>query len=402
MQTVKFLTLGCKVNQYETQSIRERFLLCGFKEIDNHSPADTYLINTCTVTAIADRKSKNIIRHCIKENPRARIIITGCLVEKDAAELAAIKGIDFIISKRFFPEGIINFSGHNRAFLKIQDGCDNFCAYCKVPLVRGKSRSRPIKEIIQEAVNLVKNGFREIVLSGICLGLYGKDLIPQLTLSEVIAELEKFPELFRIRLSSIEANDLSHRLIEKITQTPKVCKHLHIPLQSGDTEILHKMNRRISAQGYLELIQKLKTKMPEIAITTDVMVGFPGESAEHFNNTVKLIQEVVPLKVHIFPYSPRKGTLASNFPEKLNFSTIRQRISRLEEAARESAWYYKKQFLDREMQVFCEAPARRLPGYWQGYSDNYLKILVKSAKNLNNQIVRVRLKKVFDDYILAE
>ena len=306
MKTIKFYTLGCKVNQYDTQSIREQFLKNGYQEIDNGKTADTYFINTCTVTAIADRKAKNIIRHCVKENPKARIIVTGCLVEKDALSLSDIKGIDFLISKRFFREGISNFCGHTRAFLKIQDGCNNSCAYCKVPLVRGVSRSRPLLEIIKEAKKLVQNGFQEIVLSGICLGAFGKDLKEAISLVDAIEGLENIEGLLRIRLSSLEAVDVSDRLIQQMAESQKLCWHLHIPIQSGDDEILKKMQRSYKRKDYLELINKIKKHIPQVALTTDVLVGFPGEAEENFQNTLNLIKEILPLKVHIFPYSPGK------------------------------------------------------------------------------------------------
>ena len=401
-RTIKFYTLGCKANQYDTQSIRERFLSNGYKEINNGRSSSNYLINTCTVTAAADRKSHNIIRHYIRENPRAKIIITGCLVEKDNASLAKIKGIDFIISKRFFPDGISNFSGHTRAFLKIQDGCNNFCAYCKVPLVRGASRSRQLEEIISEAKRLVKNGFKEIVLTGICLGAYGQDLSDKTNLVSLIEALEKIEGLLRIRLSSIEAGDVNNDLIKKMVSSPKLCRHLHIPIQSGDDEILKNMNRSYRAKDYLKLIRKIKKYIADIAITTDILVGFPSETETNFQNTVNLIKKVTPLRTHIFPYSPRQGTLAAEkFGKKqIDYKIIQSRLEYLKKIADHCSLNFKRKFLKKTMNVLIEERADK-QGFWQGHTDNYIKVLVKSKLNLKNKLVRVRLKEIQKAYIFA-
>ncbi|MDP2938044.1 MAG: tRNA (N(6)-L-threonylcarbamoyladenosine(37)-C(2))-methylthiotransferase MtaB, partial [Candidatus Omnitrophota bacterium] len=371
MKTVKFFTLGCKVNQYDTQSIRERFVNAGFKEIDNGRKADTYVINTCTVTSIADRKSRYFIHYAYRQNPKARIIVTGCYTALDSDEIAKIPGVTHIIKNQDKDRilellnehnelseqneiGISNFSGHTRAFLKIQDGCNNFCSYCKVPRVRGASRSRPLDEIVQEANRLAKNGFKEIVLCGICLGSYGKDLQSQKNLVEVIEALEKIEGLLRIRLSSIEAGDISDELIQKMAQSKKLCQHLHIPMQSGDNEILKKMNRNYCREDYLNLIKKIKNSIPEIAITTDVLVGFPGEREDNFQNTVNLIGEIVPLRAHIFPYSKRLGTPAAILKDKINPLIIKERILQLVGISRKCALAYKEQFLNKDRDVLIE------------------------------------------------
>lgn len=403
MRTIRFYTVGCKVNQYETQGIRQRFIEAGFNEVKDGQPADIYLINTCTVTHKADRGSRYFILKARRQNPKARIIVTGCLVEKDALSLSDIKGIDFIIAKRFFPEGSIsNFCGHTRAFLKIQDGCDNFCSYCKVPLVRGRSRSRPLNLIVQEAENLVKNGFKELVLCGICLGAYGRGLQNQIGLVNVIEELEKINGLLRFRLSSIEVADISNELVQKIAESQKLCRHLHIPLQSGDDEVLKMMNRKYSQRDYLCLIQKIRSFIPEIAITTDVMVGFPGESQKNFQNTVRLIKEILPLKVHIFPYSRREGTIAANFKVTSSPELIRERVDYLKGIAETCAFKYKNRFLHKEMEVLIEERTKGISVFWEGYTDNYIKILVESNQNLKNQLISVTSDRILSHYILAK
>jgi len=402
MKTVKFYTLGCKVNQYETQSLRERFVNAGFKEIFNGRKADTYVINTCTVTHRADKDSRYFIRKARSQNHKAKVIVTGCMASKDAADLSEFKCADYVISKSFFPDGISAFSGHTRAFLKIQDGCNNFCSYCIVPFVRGRSRSRGLAEIVCEANKLAGNGFKEIVLTGVCLGAYGRDLVPGLDLVDVIGELEKIKGLLRIRLSSIELNDVSERLINKMISSKKLCRHLHIPLQSGDDEVLKKMKRKYTRKDYLNLIARIKKRIPEIAITTDILVGFPGESEANFRNTLALVKKIRSLKVHIFPYSRRKETSAAvNFNDAVNPRIIKARIDQLQKCCQSCALSYRKLFLNKNMDVLIEGYSKEKPGFWQGHTDNYLEVMVKAGEEPENPIVDLRLKRIVKNYILA-
>jgi len=423
MQTVKFFTLGCKVNQYETQAIREQFLKAGFTELNDQLPADVCVINTCTVTHRADADSLNFIRRAKRENPSAQLIVTGCLAELDEERIKKAVARSLIVKNKCkgriteslfsdLPQlresktpsaitGISGFKAHTRVFLKIQDGCNNFCSYCKVPLVRGRSRSRALKEIINEATNLVRNGFKEIVLCGICLGAYGKDLIPQSDLVYVIEALEKIDGLLRIRLSSIEAKDVSCALIEKMAISRKLCRHLHIPLQSGNDRILKRMNRNYNSLGYLELIQKIKEKVSLFALTTDVLVGFPEEDESAFEDTLGLIRDILPLKAHIFPYSARRGTAASNFKDIVKPSVIKSRILRLGGVADKCAATYKKQFLGSRMDVLIEGRLKKCPDFCWGYTENYLKVMAKSKRDLSNHLLTFKLKKIYKEYISA-
>jgi threonylcarbamoyladenosine tRNA methylthiotransferase MtaB len=417
MQSVKFLTLGCKVNQYDTQLIREQCLSAGFKEVDRKSKTDICIVNTCTVTHKADADSLSIIRRAKRDNPRGKVVVTGCLSELDADKIRKTSSVDLLIKNRdkhrlvgillnkfglhektksnyTFRAGINFFEGHARAFLKVQDGCDNFCSYCKVPLVRGRSKSRKKQEIILEAGRLAQNGFREIVLTGICLGAYGKDLNPRIDLAGLIAEMEKIDGLSRIRLSSIEANDLTSSLIKRISASEKVCKHLHIPLQSGDDKILKKMNRHYKAASFLKLIKAIKKAVPGIAITTDVLVGFPGESETNFSNTAKLFKKILPLKAHIFPYSARPGTQAAGFSAMISAAKISQRVNYLNKIAQACRDKYMRGFLGRKMPVLVEGKVATCPGYWQGHTDNYLHVIIRSNEDLKNRIVIVKLDKL--------
>jgi len=402
MKTFKFYTLGCKVNQYDTQSIKERLLKQGYIEATGSAKAGICLINTCSVTSSADQKSRGLIRRCIKDNPSSEVIVTGCLIKKDYLSVAEIKGVDLIVSRSFFPENITNFSGHTRAFLKIQDGCDNFCSYCKVPLIRGRSRSKPLKQIVNEAKELARNGFKEIVLSGICLGHYGKDLSRGTNLVKAIEKMEDIEGLLRIRLSSIEASDINDELILKIRNSRKLCRHLHIPLQSGDDQVLKDMHRRYCRDGYLAVVKKIKRLIPDMAITTDCLVGFPSEGKNQFLNTLDAIKEISPLKVHIFPYSERDGTVASrNFRHLLPNMVIKERLQRMQKLAFLCRSAYMAQFLDRKMDVLVEARPKNNPFFWEGYTSNYLRVRIKSRQDLGNQLIRVRLIRAMKDYIIG-
>ncbi|MBN1913909.1 MAG: tRNA (N(6)-L-threonylcarbamoyladenosine(37)-C(2))-methylthiotransferase MtaB, partial [Candidatus Omnitrophica bacterium] len=408
MRTVKFYTLGCKVNQYDTQLIREGFLARGFKE-EEIGPADIYVINTCTVTAAADRKSRYYINYARRQNPYAKIVVTGCYVQlrRDVSEITKIKGIDHIVKnegKKDIPflfcrrdknslPGITAFKGHTRAFLKIQEGCDNFCSYCKVPLVRGKPKSKPLFMVLKEARGLVKNGFKEIILCGVCLGAYGKDLKQKIGLAKLIKKLEVLSSdgLLRLRLSSIEPQDVTDELVEAIALSKIACRHLHIPLQSGDDKILEKMKRKYSSTDFLNIARKLKKSIPAISITTDVMVGFPGEDEDNFRNTCDLIKRIDPLKVHIFPYSKRAGTgaymLGNNIPEPV----VKKRSEMLSKVCRLCALKAFRNFVNKRMDVLIEARLKEDPRYWYGFTDNYLKIKKKSELCLENKLIRLKV-----------
>ena len=402
MKRIKFFTLGCKANQYDTQSIRERFLSKGFKDDGSNFSPDYFLINTCTVTSGADQKSRNIIRRCIQSNPKAVVIVTGCLVEKDWDLLANIPGISLLIKKNFFPEGISDFSQHTRAFLKIQDGCDNFCTYCKVALVRGKKRSKDIKQVLEEAKKLVACGFHEIVLTGICLGEYGKDLYPKKDLVDAIDLLLKLEGLTRLRLSSIEAGDVSVKLIKCLASSKKLCRHLHIPVQSGDDGILKRMNRKYTSQKYQNLISRIKHNIPGVSITTDCLVGFPGETEANFDNTVNLVKKILPLKVHIFPYSRRLGTKAANFSGMVDAKTIKSRCAKLEKVSKECQYKFMRDFIGKKVSVLIEGISKSEAGYLEGLTDNYLKARVPFKPDLKNKIAQVKLKRIDEDSFIGE
>lgn len=401
MKTFKIYTLGCKVNQYDTQVIREEYQRKGYLEITANSPADLYIVNTCTVTSSADKKSRHFIHHAHRENPKAQIIVTGCYAQLDAKILNKIPGVTKVNKMKKTLPAISDFQDHTRPFLKIQDGCNNSCTYCKVHIVRGRSRSKTLAKVIAEAKQLAAKGFKEIVLCGVCLGLYGQDLKPRSSLLQAIKALEKINCLERIRLSSLEAWDINNALIDHIAKSKKLCRHLHIPIQSGDDRILKRMNRKASSRLYADLVKKAQKKIPGLCISTDIMVGFPGESDDNFRSTVKLLQTIKPMRIHIFPYSRRKGTAAASFQDPVPANTIIERSNQMKVLARTSELAFMQRFINKKLVVLFEERAKDTPGCWEGHTDNYLKIRVRSARNLKNQLVLVKLVKIQDSHFQA-
>ncbi len=433
MRTVSFKTLGCKVNQYETQAIREQ--LCNLGFIETTGAADIYVINTCTVTQKSDGESKEMVRKALRESPNAFVLVTGCYAEKNSDELLRINGIGDIVpnSKKasiasvlrghgvigndiFTPleysvfkdgdEGILtgftfsisDFAGHTKAFIKVQDGCDRFCSFCKIPLVRGRSRSRPLKDIVEEVRRLVERGFKEVILTGICLGDYGRDFKDGTDLIRLIDELEKIGLSFRIRLSSIDPEDITDELINKFVTAKLLCRHFHIPLQSGDDEILKKMNRHYTASRFTGLVHKIKSAIVDIAITLDVMVGFPGEGEENFKNTLNIVEAISPLRMHIFPYSKRDGTQAAKFNGVPAPHIVRRRIRRLRELQREMSYNFRRRFIGKGLQVLVETKRDRTAGLLIGYSDNYIKVVFEGPDELMRGLIRVKIQEVTGDF----
>ncbi|MCK4591362.1 MAG: tRNA (N(6)-L-threonylcarbamoyladenosine(37)-C(2))-methylthiotransferase MtaB, partial [Candidatus Latescibacteria bacterium] len=345
-----FSTIGCKLNQYETEGLKEHFRSEGFEVIPFGQEADVVVVNTCTVTAKGDRSSRQALRRAVKSSPGAIVAAVGCYAQISPQQLASIPGIDLVVGtsqrehlvellrqRQENPSGqplvcrgkfsgfqnfdITCFDRHTRVFVKVQEGCDNRCAYCIVPFARGPSRSRPLEDTLQQVDRLVNRGYKEIVLTGVCLGIYGWDLPSddqRIDLRELVKRLEELKGLARYRLSSIEPSYISEELVDLLSSSPKLCHHLHIPLQSGDTQILERMGRSYSAEEYRDLLWMLKTQMPDLAIGADVIVGFPGETEDHFQNTYRLIQNLPLSYLHVFRFSPRKGTAAYQMEDRVD------------------------------------------------------------------------------------
>ena len=438
MKTFEVKTLGCKVNQYESQALRERMLELGFRENKDSPGADVYIVNTCAVTRRADTLSQEEIRKLSRSHPRARVFVTGCSAENDPEKLKRFKGVagvlgnqekdrlaDFILTQKdrfscgerpvVSPSTSLRIDGersrtisafhkHTRAFLKVQDGCDNGCSYCVIPRLRGSSRSRILAEIIEEARDLAKNGYKEIVLCGICLGAYGKDFGLKDGLVKVIETLEEIDGISRIRLSSIEALDISDCLIEKMASSGKLMPHLHIPFQSGDDTLLKLMNRKASTKECRGLILKLRKLVPDIGLTTDIMLGFPGEEEENFKNTLNFLREIRPAKIHIFPFSPRKNTAAWRFPATLRPEIIKDRIKQTRELAQELARDFCRQYIGKDLHVLVESPGGSLDdGFFPGHSGNYLKVFLPEGPGIAvNTIITARPLRIHKDGLIAE
>jgi len=419
MKTCAFRTLGCKVNQYETQAMRELFTSAGYREVSFRSPSEVYVINTCTVTAKTDREGRYLIRQANRTNPRGRVIVTGCYTELDEEKIRSIPGVSLIVKNRdkariiqmlepgaegtkdpetgYTALSVSDFKGHTKAYLKVQDGCDNFCSYCKVPLARGRSRSRSPESAVEEMKRLVDKGFKEIILTGICLGAWGGDFKPGRRLIDLLRPLASVEGDFRIRLSSVEPKYVDEALTAFIRSSPKICRHLHVPLQSGDDDVLRMMNRPYTADGFRAMIASARKTLPEVSITTDALVGFPGESDSAFDNTCRLLEDILPSRIHVFPYSRREGTAASLYKDGPPFDAVRRRLEKIRSLASSSSFSYRKRFLNRATGVLIETERDRSTGLLKGYDDKYIKVVLSGPDSYMSSITPVRIERVEKD-----
>jgi threonylcarbamoyladenosine tRNA methylthiotransferase MtaB len=421
-------TLGCKVNQYETQVMREILLDNGFHECISRDIADIYILNTCTVTQHADRESRYWVGLFHRANPRARIVVTGCYVEQNSGDISFLPGVSvlkndekYTIARLLDPENgrvpssqpkITGFKGHVKAFVKVQDGCENSCSYCKVPLVRGELKSRRLDEILSEIRSLVAGGFKEIVLTGICLGAWGRDFFPgelaersgvgEAGIADLLKAISGIEGDFRVRLSSIEARYVTDGLISQVADNPRICKHLHIPLQSGDDDILRRMNRPYSAAEYKALAGRIRSKMPDAAITTDVLIGFPGETEESFKRTVAFIKDVLPMRTHIFTFSRREGTAAYDMGEELSRDVLKRRFHELNAAALSASYIYRSRFTGKKLSVLAETKREKHSGLLTGYSDNYIRVMFEGQDSIMGSVVPVTVKELTLMHTLGE
>jgi threonylcarbamoyladenosine tRNA methylthiotransferase MtaB len=393
-------TLGCRVNQYESEQIAASLRRCGFRLAES-GKAQVCIVNTCTVTHTADHKSRQVIRRFIRENPQALVVVTGCYVDAKASELREIAGVDVlvpnknktklaeIIAKKFKLSSPSNTDGffkplfHTRALVKIQDGCDQFCSYCIVPKVRGKPRSRPWEDVLQEVKGYLNSGISEIVLTGVHLGKYGSDLDANLSLETLVERLIKIPGKWRVRLSSLEVLEITEKLVSLMTKSEKICRHLHIPLQSGDNRILAAMNRNYQIEEYLECISWLKEKIDSLAITTDVIVGFPGEDELAFKRTKEVIEEAKFRKVHVFKFSARPGTPAANFKDQVPEAIKEERSQELLKLASRLEQTFSAAYLGQVLPVLVE---RSQNGYLTGLTDNYLRVRLEGKAQIGRLI----------------
>ncbi|SMB90917.1 threonylcarbamoyladenosine tRNA methylthiotransferase MtaB [Desulfonispora thiosulfatigenes DSM 11270] len=424
---VALYTLGCKVNQDETEAIEGLFKDRNYEIVSFENRADVYIINTCTVTHLADRKSRQFIRRAINTNPNALIVVTGCYAQTSADELEKIPGVDLIIgtsgrekivdvieehqkvnmattfvsdirkAKDFEELPVDRLIHKTRAYLKVQEGCEQFCTYCIIPYSRGPFRSRSLDNCINEAGRLVDAGFKEIVLTGIHLGAYGI-YDEKLSLFDLCKNLLDKTDIKRLRLSSIEPTEINDEIIELMKNDSRFCRHLHIPLQSGDNKILKLMNRPYDAEQFQQLVTKVKQEVPGASITTDFIVGFPGEDDESFANSVELIEKVGFSDIHVFKYSPRKGTPASKYPDQVEASIKEKRSKIISDLATRGFVNFASQFINQTVEVLVEQDVK---GICEGHTDNYLPVKFK-GKIDKGQIVKVKIKNLEKGFLSGE
>jgi len=424
MKTVAFYTLGCKVNTYETEAVAQMFENDGYQRIDfKDDSADVYVINTCTVTNTGDKKSRQLIRRAIRKNPDAIIVVMGCYAQLAPKEVQQIEGVDIILGtqgrehfmdyvkqyqnerepivavtnilkqRSFEKMDVQRFAENTRAFLKIQEGCNNFCTFCIIPYARGKIRSRDFNELLVQAQELVNNGYKEIVLTGIHTAGYGEDLTEH-NFAELLEALStKVEGLKRLRISSIEASQITDEVLTVLKNSDVVVDHLHIPIQSGSDTILKRMRRKYLTDHYAKTIEKLREIFPHLAVTTDLIVGFPGETEEEFVDTYNFIKRVGFSELHVFPYSIRNGTPAARMPEQVPELVKSVRVSQMialsDQMAKEYASHFENQMLD----VLVEEVDKDNPEYVIGHTTNYLRVRFEASSNVLGEIVPVRIVK---------
>ena len=423
---VGFYTLGCKVNTYESEVLMNKFKNAGYELVDFNEKSDIYVINTCSVTNTSDQKSRKIIREALNKNKDAIICVMGCYSQlnyediKSLGDIAIILGnndksklLDYVEEYKKNKKQIIKiddlnkvcfedmrldlFQKHTRAFVKIQDGCNNYCSYCIIPYTRGNVRSKRKEDVLNEINTLVKNGYKEVVLTGIHTGHYGQDL-KDYDFSDLLRELEKIDGLERIRISSVEITELNDKFLETLKNSKKIVNHIHIPIQSLCDKTLKDMNRKYDVEYFFNKINEIRSIRPNIAITSDVIVGFPGETDEDFNTTKSNIEKLKITELHVFPYSIRKGTRAASMPQ-VDGNIKKQRVKELIDLSEELKNNYYKSLIGTEEKLLTE---KYLDGYLIGHLSNYGLIKVKSNKELLNEILDVKLLDYKDDIFIGE
>ncbi len=423
------VTLGCKVNQFESASFESSFRSGEIELVSFSEKADLYIINTCAVTAKAGAQSRQLVRRAMKSNPEARLIITGCYAQLDSAGLLEITDYAACIVGNSYKHQLIEialadnccdleiflgdmreaseicllpvqrFSGRTRAYLRLQDGCNNFCSYCIVPYTRGRSRSLPPGDARAQLEMLLEEKYREIVLTGIHLGMYGLDLSPQVSLLELLESFLTAAPSTRFRLSSLEPAEVSEEVLTLVRNRENLMPHLHIPLQSGDSRILSLMNRGYSPVFFEEMVERLRSVLPEAAIGVDVLVGFPGEDDAAFRNTVELLERLPISYFHVFPYSRRPGTLAATMNNQVDHRLKQERTAILREIGREKKRAFYRSFLGKTRDVLVEGRTSRETGTKQGFTDNYIPVSFTASAELVNRVVPVRLQAMHGDSV---
>ena len=419
---VAFITLGCKTNQYESNAMAQKFIDADYKICKIQDNPDIIVVNTCTVTNIADRKSRQAIRDAKKNNPKAIVIASGCYVQVSKEKIKEFKEIDLCIGnsekkdivqivenyikdnekfaqifdvnqeKEYSELGIIAFSEKTRATIKIQDGCNNFCTYCLIPYARGRVRSRKKENIIEEVEKVAKCGIKEIVITGIHIASYGIDFENKYRLIDLLEDLNKIDGIKRIRLGSLEPSLITEEFCKRLSKLNKICNHFHLSLQSGCDETLKRMNRKYTIEEFKKVAERIRKYFKDVNLTTDIIVGFPGETDEEFEKTYSFLKEIKFYKMHVFKYSPREGTLASKMSNQVDGVKKEERSKKLIELSNKNQEELNKLYYKKQFEVLFEEQKN---GIWTGYTTNYIKIAYKSDENLENKVIYLSLEQAY-------
>ncbi|MGM9540036.1 tRNA (N(6)-L-threonylcarbamoyladenosine(37)-C(2))-methylthiotransferase MtaB [Anaerovibrio sp.] len=424
MASAAFVTLGCKVNQFESEVMEGLFKEAGYEIVEHSRPADVYVINTCSVTSLGDKKSRQLIRRVQRQNPEAVIAVTGCYAQIAPEQIKAIEGVRVVLGtanrrriveyveqailqngkiidgvtdimkvREFEDIPILDMPTRTRAFLKIQEGCTNFCSYCIIPFTRGPLRSRPLDSVRREAEKLLANGFKEIVFTGIHLGAYGRDFKDGTSLADAAKAVLALPGLRRLRLSSLESIELSDELLALLRDNPRFSHHLHLPLQAGSDYVLKRMNRHYDREEFARLLARVRQAVPGVSVSTDVIVGFPGETEEMFAESLDYIRSLQFSRMHVFPYSPRTGTPAAAMPDQVPEPVKKERVHRLQAVAGEMAQEYCRSYLGTVQRVLLETDT---DGEKDGLTDTYIRVYTNDGAELG-EIYDVRLERLYKD-----
>lgn len=404
----KIATLGCRTNQYESQAYQDQLLAMGYTRVAENETADLCIVNTCTVTESADSSSRHEIRQLARENPGTKLVVTGCFAERQPDVIKQIEGVTHVVSNKdkenlldlVFPHedvpefSIKNFDSHTRAFVKVQDGCNSYCTYCIIPYVRGRSRSRSIPEVVQEVGNLIANGFKEVVITGINVGDFDGNPAEgesSHSLAKLVRAVDQVPGLERLRISSIDPDEVNDDLADAILNGRTTCPSMHLVLQSGSNVVLKRMNRKYTRQIFLETCERMKLANPDFTVTTDIIVGFPGETETDFEDTLAVMQEIKFAKVHMFPYSERARTRAALYPNKVAPDIIKKRKQLILRASEEHSFELRNRFVGRRMSILTENKDASHPGQMGGHTSNFLMVWVEADHLASNQLVEVDL-----------
>lgn len=431
MKKVAFYTLGCKVNQYETEAMIEIFENSGYETVDFEDKADVYVVNTCTVTGLSARKSRQMIRKAKTINANAKVAVVGCYPQTSPEEVSGIPGVDIIVGTRergrilefienaseqgtkmnvvtnimknndFEDLNINRYKGRTRAFIKIQDGCSQFCSYCIIPYARGPVRSRKPEDIAHEVEKLAGKGFKEVVLTGIHIASFGKDL-KNITLLELIRLIHDIDGISRIRLGSLEPSTITWEFADAAGKLEKLCPHYHISLQSGCDATLKRMNRKYSTNDYRNVVKLLRESIRDVSITTDIMVGFPGESNEEFGHTYEFLEEIFFTQMHVFKFSPRKGTPAATMDCQVDAAIKEERSIKVQKLSAGNTLEFNRRYIGMTIPVLFEQGVKSMDGFYEGLTSNYIRVLSKGDDTLKGNIHNVKFIEAREDYILGE